>query len=192
MFNRTFLRSHLSTTLPLFPVKPDYIDVLVWPTMLSKLLLQCYCLISFVFIDVISVSLVKSIAFPLVLLIWNIFPVWRQGPGSINHPDKATARSKSLLSEHSCLLIRWQKTTRYFLLNVLHIHSDFIYNVLHLLMAFFSRSIQEEANKAALILLAIVEHLKWNRKIKFFIPCYTSNSPVAELGKNYSTFCSQQ
>lgn len=59
-------------------------------------------------------------------------------------------------------------------------------------MALFSRSVQKEAIKVALIFLAIAEHLKWNREIKFFIPCHPSNSPVAELGKDDSTFCSHQ
>lgn len=98
MLNRTFLCLYLSMTFPPFPAMPDHVDLLVWPTMLSKLLSACYCLISFVFMDLISLSLVKSNAFQLVLLVLNIFPVYRQGPESINHLDKVIARSEYCIS----------------------------------------------------------------------------------------------
>lgn len=59
-------------------------------------------------------------------------------------------------------------------------------------MTSFSRSVQRETIKVVLNFLAIAEHLKWNTEIKIFIPCHPSNSPVAELGKSYSTLCSPQ
>lgn len=38
MLNRTLLCLYLSMTFPLFPAMPDHIDLLVRPTMFSKLL----------------------------------------------------------------------------------------------------------------------------------------------------------